>query len=397
MTTASQQEPLAPGRRRLWTRVAVPAGLLLIAAVLVGVVALIQPHQKAAPVREAAPVNVQVERVAALPELADTFDITAVVEPNRVVKVAAEVPGRIERFGRRSRDVTWRGRVIPRESVVDEGEPVTAGEPLVHLNQDLLQARFTRAQAQFEYDEREYRRILDLYERGNTSKSELDDARTKRDVSRATLDEAARELERTTIAAPISGILNRLPRELGEYAKSGDIVAEIVDLDPVKVVVDVSERDVPYLSVGNRATVLLSNGEPQERTGDLTYINAIADEGTRTTRVEITVANDDYRLHSGQIVKARLTRRVLKDVIMVPLESVIPLEEGMIVYVARDGAAERRDVTLGFIKGRRVRALSGLTPGDLLIVTGHRYVGHGQRVTIVEPPAAQTRPADATP
>jgi Fe2+ transport system protein FeoA len=113
--------------------------------------------------------------------------------------------------------------------------------------------------------------------------------------------------------------------------------------------------------------------------------------------VEITVANDDYRLHSGQIVKARLTRRVLKDVIMVPLESVIPLEEGMIVYVARDGAAERRDVTLGFIKGRRVRALSGLTPGDLLIVTGQRYVGHGQRVTIVESPAAQTRPADATP
>jgi membrane fusion protein (multidrug efflux system) len=355
---------------RGWLRRLIPVALVVIAAALVGVVALMPREADPALANEVPPVNVEVQRVQAIPELADTFTLSAVVEPYRVVRVAAEVAARIERFGQRQHAVRWRGREIPAGTVIEEGEPVEQGDPIVYFNKELLQARFERARAQCEYDRTEYQRIEDLYQRGVTSKTEFDDAKTQYEVSKALLDEAARNLERAEIVAPITGIL--------------DQVAEIVDIDRVKVVVDIPERDVYYLKVGDTAEIFAHAPAEMEVAGEISYISELADPDTRTTRLEITVDNRDHQLRSGQIVRARLTRRVLTDVIMIPLESVIPLEQGRVVYVVNAGHAVRRDVELGIIKGRSVQVLSGVQAGDQLIVAGHRYVGPGQPVAIIK-------------
>lgn len=380
---------------RRWVGPAVALGLVAVAGALVGVVALLPVKKDNPPPVQDVPVNVELLRVRPVSQLPDTFDLTAVVEPELVVRVAAEVPGRIERYGKRQRDVDWRGRLIPEGAALEEGEPISAGDPIVHLDEDLLRARYDQARAQHDYEEREYRRLVDLFERGSTSRTELDDARTRRDVAAAALAAAAEELERTTIVAPIDGIVNRLPMEVGEYASPGQVVAEMVSIDKVKIVVDVPERDVHYLSVGQTGQIILRPPHALVLEGEITYISELADEDTRTSRLELTVENRQHVLRSGQIVKARLTRRVLSDVIMIPLASVIPLEEGRVVYVVDDeGRAERREVELDLIKGREVRVVSGLSPGDRLIVAGHRYVGPGQTVTVIdESTTASTPPA----
>jgi membrane fusion protein (multidrug efflux system) len=363
----------------------VPAGLVVCALILVALVAWMPTPENTLEPPASVPVNVKTWTVEAVPELADTFDVSAVVEPNAVIRVAAEVAGRVERFASRARAVRWRGRLIAAERTIDEGEPVEAGAPLIYLNPELLQARYDRAKSQHAYDAREYERIRRLFERGTTSKTELDDALTRLEMSKAALDEAEEELERTTIVAPISGILNRLPIEVGEYAAPGQQVAEIVDIDTVKIVVHVPERDVHFLSVGDTAQIMFRAPDERQLAGRITYLSELAETQARTTRCEIAVANADHTLRSGQIVKVRLTRRVLEDVVMIPLSAVIPLEIGRVVYVVNDGGlAERRDVSLGFIRRRSVRVLAGLTPGDRLIVTGHRYVGPDQAVNVVE-------------
>jgi membrane fusion protein (multidrug efflux system) len=379
--------PAAPARAgsRRWIGVFVCAVIILVAAGGVGLVYMMPDREEDAQEPEVVPVNVETWPVATVPELADTLDLSAVVEPEAVVQVAAEVAGRIEHYATRDQAIEWRGQLIPDRSVLEEGQPIAAGEPIVHLNRDLLQAQYDRAAAQFEYDKREYLRILDLYERGTTSRTELDDARTRRDIAKALLAEIEQQLDRAVIRAPISGILNRLPMEVGEYAAPGDPVAEIVDVRRMKVAVDVPEKDVYFFSVGQAAAVLVEAPQARRLTGTITYISELADERTRTSRLEITVDNSDQRLRSGQIVTARLTRRVLHDAIMIPLGSVIPLEQGRVVYVVdADGNAARREVELGFIKGRSVRVLAGVSPGDELIVSGHRYVGPGQPVAVIE-------------
>ena len=353
--------------------------LLIVAGVLVLVVAVCLAARSITKARserkleaaEPPPTNVEVQVVKALPEMADTLLLPAVVEPNRIVKVAAEVAGRVERIH------------------VKEGSPCEKGELVIEINTDLLQAEYERARAQARYDEREYDRTKFLYEQGgDVTESELEQAISRMELSGATLATAKAMLERAKIAAPAAGILNRLPVEEGEYVSPGMVVAEIVDMDTAKVAVRVPESDVPFLATGDKAEVLAAvKGEEREFQGPISYISELADEGTRSTRAEISVDNRQRELRSGQIVRVRLLRRVLKDVIMIPLYAVIPLEEGKAVYVVEEGSeemtAQRRDVKLGVIKGEEVQIESGLEPGDRLIVAGHRFVAPGQRVEVV--------------
>jgi multidrug efflux pump subunit AcrA (membrane-fusion protein) len=76
--------------------------------------------------------------------------------------------------------------------------------------------------------------------------------------------------------------------------------------------------------------------------GEITYISELADSQTLTTRVELTIDNSEQAVRSGQIVRVRLTRRVLREVIMIPLEAVIPTEQGRFVYLAEGGRAAQR-------------------------------------------------------
>ncbi|MCK4602041.1 MAG: efflux RND transporter periplasmic adaptor subunit, partial [Phycisphaerae bacterium] len=196
---------------------------------------------------------------------------------------------------------------------------------------------------------------------------------------------------------PISAILNKLPAEVGEYVKSGDPVAELVQCDKVKVVVHVPERDIHFMNVVDEHQVVDKLGRTEPVNSKITYIDALADERAHTTRVELTVDNRDRRLRNGQIVTVRLTRRVLKDAIMIPLAAVIPLEEGYQVFVNDGGRAAKRIVKHGFLKGTRVLVTDGLRAGERLIVDGHRFVSPGQKVTEREANMLATTPTATSP
>jgi membrane fusion protein (multidrug efflux system) len=349
-----------------------PRGAVKLLIVIAAIAALaivgfgINKREQETAATEAPLVNVTVMTVTAEPNLPDAFDLPAVVEPNRIVTVSAEVAGRIEWIGPK------------------EGMRVREGDRLVQLNTDLLQTELERTQAQAKYDQTEFERKKGLVEGGAAPSRDLDEAATKLAVSRAQLEEVRARLARTRIVAPITGVLDHLPVEIGEYVQAGTAVADIVDTATVKVVVEVPERDISFFSVGDKADVLaMVKGREVAVAGTITFISELADPQTRSTRMEIMLRNDDHRLRSGQIVQARLTRQVLQDVIMIPLLAVIPMEEGKSVYVVESSKAERREVKLGVIKGDRIQIPSGLQPGDQLIVAGHRFVAPGQNVNVV--------------
>lgn len=161
-------------------------------------------------------------------------------------------------------------------------------------------------------------------------------------------------------------------------------MAELVDTDIVKVVVQVPQRDIPFFATGQDAIVFAdAKGQETSVAGTITFVSELADQQTRSTRMEIIVENKHRLLRSGQIVRARLTRQILQDAILIPLLAVIPMEDSKAVYVANSSEAQRREVELGIIKGDRIQVTRGLTPGDRLIIAGHRFVAPGQKVNVV--------------
>ena len=369
MTANAPSQPTGHRSRPL-TAAWIAVLLVLIGQIAVGVVAMMPGRPSRQPPKQTPSANIADPTVVRpVPKMADSFRLIGIVEPDLVVRVAAEVAGRIEKIGCR------------------EGRPCKQGEKMIELNKDLLQAEFDQAKAQSDFDRREVQRLTEIWS-GATSPTELDIARTKAEASQAAFDAASARMKRATIAAPVGGILNQLLVEEGEYVSTGQEVAEIVDIRKAKVIVHVPERDIGYVELRDEATVILGLPTNGERTGTVTYIGELADEQTRTTRVEIEVDNEPKLLRSGQIVRVRMTRQVLENVIMIPLRAVIPLEEGYAAYVVEEGVARRRSVMLGFIQ-----ITDGLTAGDRLIVEGNRYVAPGQRVNNVN--AAESQPCSS--
>jgi membrane fusion protein (multidrug efflux system) len=340
--------------------------IVLVAIAAVMAVGRLPRKDREAPAAPAPPVNVAVMTVVA-EDIADTFELPAVVEPNRVVTVSAEFEGRIER--------------IP----CKEGCELSAGDLLIQLNDDLIRPAVEIAAAQVERDQIEYERMRNLVAEDATSRRDLDDATTRLAISKAQLNEVKARLDRTTILAPLGGVLNDILVEEGEYVSIGAPVAEIVETKVVKVVAEVPERDIVFFETGRQADILVHTRDGDKwLKGQITFISELADHQTRSTRMEITVANEQGLARSGQIVSVKLTRRVLKDAVMIPLLAVIPMEEGNSVYVVNSTEAKRQMVELDVIKGDRVQITNGLKPGDKLIIAGHGFVAPGQKVNISE-------------
>ncbi len=261
-------------------------------------------------------VNVAVTPIEPIAQYRDMIRLNGSTEPDREVIVAAEVAGAVE------------------EIAVRKGQHVNAGELLVRLNTDLLQAEVDRYQAEADFRQRECEKLRDLRGRGVATEYEVEQAEAVYANAKALCELALARLERSTIEAPIDGVIDSLPVEIGEYLQPGTPVASIADVEIISVVVYVPERDISYLQVGKPAMVVAEQrGQAEQFLGEISFISKVADPVTFTTRVQIDIDNSQGQLRSGEIVDVYLERQVLTDIIMIPLETAIPRERDYVVYI----------------------------------------------------------------
>ena len=113
---------------------------------------------------------------------------------------------------------------------------------------------------------------------------------------------AQKEIERLTIKAPFSGLLESDTAELGSLLQPGSLCGTVLQLDPIKLVAFVAETEVSRIEVGASAGARLAVGG-QELVGNVSFLSRSADENTRTFRVEVEVPNPDRRVGDGQTVE----------------------------------------------------------------------------------------------
>lgn len=332
--------------------------------------------------------------------LPDVILLPASVDPLKSVTVPVEIAGQVE----------WLG--------VEEGAEVTEGQELAKIDTRTLAAERDRARANYDVALSEFHRSEKLRELKAASDEAYEQSKSQLAVEEANLESARLMFERGTIKAPASGVLNRRFVEKGEYVRPGDAIAKIIQVSSVKVAVDIPEKDIKYVSMGTLLGVLLDQeaGNPvpekpegkslaeavrkavAERKvilGPVTYRSVVADEKTRTFRVEVTVPNSDGLLLPGMIVRVVVLRRMILDAVTVPLTAVVPRESRAVVYVEKDSRARERTVSLGVTDGRNIEITQGLAPGDMLIVEGQRQLREGSLVKVVPPGDASAGLASA--
>ena len=188
-----------------------------------------------------------------------------------------------------------RGRVTARP--VERGHRVDAGDLLCRIAEEDRKARIRQGREAVNQARLEYAGSLKLKDRGFQSATAIAQARARLATAYAQHEAAELDLERTYIRAPFAGVIEDVLVEVGDYAQSGTACARIVDLDPMLLVGQLTERDVHRVAVGAPTTGALATGATVD--GAISFVGQQADPETRTYRVEVTVPNPDYALRSG--------------------------------------------------------------------------------------------------
>lgn len=272
------------------------------------------------------------------------------------------------------------GRVIARP--VDRGDAVSEGDLLCELAVDDRAASLTEAKADLERARLEQRgsnklRDKDLLSEIRIAQVEADLAAAQARVERETLN-----LARTRITAPFDGVVETLHLEVGDLARVGDTCATVLDLDPLLITANVSERNVGAIDVGDQVTARTSTNERLE--GKVSFVGRESDDITRTYAVEITVPNPDSSLRAG-----------LTTTVSVTTETVLAHRVSPALFTLDDTGvlglrAVDRDNRVVFHPVRIVEDAAGGAwvtglPGVVRLITvGQEYVSQGQRVEVEE-------------
>jgi membrane fusion protein (multidrug efflux system) len=210
------------------------------------------------------------------------------------------------------------------------------------------------------------------------------------------LREAEINLERTSVRAPFPGRIANLRVVEGQFASPGTELLTVVDLDPIKVEVQVLEAEIGYLREGRRATVTFAAFPGESFSGRISTINPVVDPDTRTARVTVLLSNPQGRIKPGMYARVSLEANYFPDRILVPRSAILEKDRRTMLFVYEDGRAKWRYVTTGLENDTQVEIVpneetSMVEPGEIVLVDNHYYLIHDAPVTLVESvsPSAQ--------
>lgn len=323
------------------------------------------PPVEPPPPAETPPVNVKV-RVIRPALVEDTLLLTGRIEPLEEATVSAEASGVVE----------WLG--------VDVGDTVKKGQEIARIDTSRIQTVYDQAAARKNLAVQELARMRDLAKGGIASPQNLDQLRTQFELAEADLAAAKILLDKSRAHAPFDGVVSHRARRQGEFTDNGAPLLRMVQTHQVKVFVGVPERDINRFSLGDEAALTLDAIPDQTFTGRIHRLPPTAELATRTFVTELLLDNADGMLKPGMTARVRMVRDTYPDAVAVSLFSVLTLENQRFVVVEEGGMAQVRPVTLGVLQGDMVHVLSGLAPGDRLIVSGQRDLREGRRVNVTE-------------
>lgn len=364
---------------------------------------------------QATPVEIATVNAATVEE---TSTFTGNLEAEQASSIQAEQSGRVAQILVRQGQTVGAGTPLVRLSAEQEQADVEAALARIDIAQanqrqalselEALQAERDRVQAELDLQQEQFSRTETLVERGALAQEELDlgqrDLRVERanlnalnrriraardriQQTQATLRERRANLQRlrdtlqdTTITAPFAGVVGDIPIESGDYVQPGQELTRVIANDQLDLNISIPQERSPDLVTGLPVEISDSAGNLLE-TGSISFISPQVEPDSQFIPIEATVPNPDGQLQDGQFVRSEVIWESRSGQPVVPQSAVIYRGEERFVYVPQeqDGqmVAMRQAIELGLEQGTDVEVISGLQPGQRIIVAGIQRLGDG--------------------
>ncbi|HTB12365.1 MAG TPA: efflux RND transporter periplasmic adaptor subunit [Bryobacteraceae bacterium] len=294
-----------------------------------------------------------------------------------------------------------------------EGQLVQKGDPLVDVDPLPYEATLKQAQGNLEHDEgvlaqakMDLARYQAAYARNAIAKQQLDDQEqaVRQDEGtvksdQGTVDFDKVQLDYCHIVAPIAGKVGLRLVDPGNtiFAGSSSTLVVITQLQPITVVFNVSEDDLPsvqaQLKGGRTLTVDAFDraNDKQIESGKLTSLDNQIDTTTGTVKFRATFPNKDFSLYPNQFVNARLLLKTLRKVVLAPTAAVQHNGTEAFVYVVQQNNTVSVQQITTLTSNETVTAVQGVNAGATLATSGFDRLENGALVTVRGPtPQGQT-------
>ncbi|HEV2146823.1 MAG TPA: efflux RND transporter periplasmic adaptor subunit [Longimicrobiaceae bacterium] len=281
---------------------------------------------------------------------------------------------------------------------VRESDAVAAGRPLVALDPAEYALAVQEAQASLRDAEAKFREQTLFDERIDDAATREERAKVARSRSglegaEVRLRRAQLDLQRTRLGAPFAGRIADVKVVPGQWVRQGDELMTVVDLDPIRVEVQVLESEVGYLAPGRTAKVSFAAFPAESFAGRIETINPVVESGTRTARVTVLVPNPQGRILPGMYARVSLDARRFEDRVLVPRSAILERDRRTMLFVYdgddRGGLAKWRYVTTGLQNESQVEIVpseetDSVAPGETVLTEGHYTLIHDARVRLVD-------------
>ncbi|HER25514.1 MAG TPA: efflux RND transporter periplasmic adaptor subunit, partial [Rhodospirillales bacterium] len=309
------------------------------------------------------------------------------------ISIATDHPRNLVLFGRTEASrmvdvkVETAGRIVALP--VKKGSTVKKGQVIARLAMDDRQARLAESKALVNQYAIAYKAAQQLSQKQYRSKVKLAESAALLEMAKARLKSMTTDINRTVIRAPFAGILEIQPVEVGDYAAVGHTVAKIVDLDPLLVVGEVTERAVKLLQTGTPAVARTLDGRPLN--GIVSYISKVASDSTRTFRVEVSVSNPDGAIAAGLTAQMSLSLGTARAHFITPAVLTLSSDGVLGVKVIDEDGIVRFHT--GSIVEDTPEGLwvEGLPDRIQLITVGQEFVRTGQKAVGIEAAKGQNQ------
>jgi membrane fusion protein (multidrug efflux system) len=289
--------------------------------------------------------------VAKTTDFDSNIEVTGTIEANESVTLRSEVAGLVTGI------------------FFKEGSNVSKGATLVKINDRDIQAQLKEALTRQNLSSSNENRAKQLLEKGAISQEEYDTSLAELQTLRSQVQLIRAQLAKTTIIAPFSGKIGLRNISMGEYLTPTTNIANLLSINPVKISFSIPERHVSQLK-NNSGISFTIDGSNKTYTGKVFAIEPGINEQTRTLQIKALAPNGSGELLPGSFAKIKLALSTLKDAILIPTEAVIPVLEGKVVYVSRNGKAQQVAVETGTRTAEQILVLSGVKTGDTVLTTG---------------------------
>lgn len=299
-------------------------------------------------------------------DLIKELELVGTIVPNREVNIASETMGRI------------------RSVNMELGQVKGSGSLLITIDDELKRTALQQAEISLEKAKKEYERVQMVQVENALPDQTIDNAKWAVQLAETQVAAAQRQVRDTRISAPISGTVTAKNIEVGSMVQPGQVLGTIVDLANLKLRVNVPEKDVFNLKVGDPVAITTEVYPGVTLEGRIKAIIGKADEA-HTYPVEITIPNNrNHPLKAGMFGRVSFLSLPSRTSVVIPRAAVIGSVKNAQVYVVNGNTVRLRDVVLGEEVGTNVEVLSGLKEGEQVVSTGQNNLRDSMQVEVVK-------------